>query len=97
MRTVVSAIPREVKDGFKYDEIPWQQFPHFYGPGEEIPGLLATLASGDAEAAGEALWQLWTDLHHQGSTIAVTAICSNQRANQGPWAMRNASRSALES
>ncbi|WP_260328216.1 hypothetical protein [Streptomyces sp. Ag109_O5-1] len=47
MRTVVSAIPREVKDGFKYDEIPWQRFPHFYGPGEEIPGLLATLAAGD--------------------------------------------------
>lgn len=74
MRTVVSAIPREVKDGFKYDEIPWQRFSHFYGPGEEIPGLLATLASGDTEAAGEALWQLWTDLHHQGSTIAVGAL-----------------------
>lgn len=74
MRTVVSAIPREVKDGFKYDEIPWQRFSHFYGPGEEISGLLATLASGDAEAAGEALWHLWTDLHHQGSTIAVGAL-----------------------
>ncbi|MFB7493149.1 hypothetical protein ACFC09_00325 [Streptomyces sp. NPDC056161] len=74
MRTVVSAIPRGVKDGFEYGEIPWQRFPHFYGSGEEIPGLLATLASKDAEAAGRALWQLWTDLHHQGSTIAVGAL-----------------------
>lgn len=54
MRTVVSAIPREVKDGFKYDEIPWQRFPHFYGPGEEVPVLLATLGSGDAKAAVDA-------------------------------------------
>ncbi|WP_351235859.1 hypothetical protein [Streptomyces sp. NPDC002133] len=74
MRTVLGAIPREVKDEFRYDEIPWKRFPHFYGPGEEIPGLLATLASEDAEAAGKALWQLWIDLHHQGSTIAVGAL-----------------------
>ncbi|MEW2403116.1 hypothetical protein [Streptomyces sp. NPDC046862] len=51
---------------------PWTM--HFYGPGEEIPGLLATLASGDAEAADRALWQLWTSLHHQGGTIAVGAL-----------------------
>ncbi len=74
MRTVMGSIPREVKDGFTYDEIPWQRFPHFYGPGEEVPGRLATLASGDAEAAGRALEDLWEHLHHQGSTIAVGAL-----------------------
>ncbi|MFB7286792.1 hypothetical protein [Actinacidiphila glaucinigra] len=74
MRTVVGAVPQEVKDGFKYDEIPWQRFPHFYGPGEEIPGRLATLASQDAEAARRALGELWENLHHQGSTIAVAAL-----------------------
>ncbi|MGY6027099.1 hypothetical protein [Streptomyces spinosirectus] len=74
MRAAVSAIPRKVKDGFRYAEVPWQRFRHFYGPGEEIPGLLATLASGDAEAADRALWQLWTSLHHQGGTIAVGAL-----------------------
>ncbi|GLX38348.1 hypothetical protein Sros01_44210 [Streptomyces roseochromogenus] len=74
MRTVVSAIPREVKDGFGYDRIPWQRYPHFYGPGEEVPGLLAQLASGDAEAARRALGTLWEGLHHQGSTIAVAAL-----------------------
>ncbi|MER5820465.1 hypothetical protein ACFV6M_30440 [Streptomyces californicus] len=70
----MGSIPREVKDGFTYDEIPWQRFPHFYGPGEEVPGRLATLASGDAEAAGRALGDLWEHLHHQGSTIAVGAL-----------------------
>ncbi|MFB6616912.1 hypothetical protein ACFCV9_22305 [Streptomyces sp. NPDC056367] len=74
VRAAVGAIPREVKDGFRYDEIPWQRFRHFYGPGEEIPGLLATLASGDVEAADRALWRLWISLHHQGSTIAVGAL-----------------------
>ncbi|MFD8289324.1 hypothetical protein ACFV2B_14060 [Streptomyces lavendulae] len=74
MRTVVEAIPREVKDGFGYDRIPWQRYPHFYGPGEEVPGLLARLASGDAEAARRALGELWDGLHHQGSTIAVAAL-----------------------
>jgi hypothetical protein len=74
VRTAVGAIPREVKDGFRYDEVPWQRFPHFYGPGEEIPGLLTTLGSGDAEAADRALRQLWTNLHHQGGTIAVGAL-----------------------
>ncbi|MFE2296492.1 hypothetical protein [Streptomyces sp. NPDC059452] len=74
MRTVVGAIPREVKDGFKYDEIPWRRFPHFHGPGEEVPGRLGTLASPDAEAADRALEELWEHLHHQGSTIAVGAL-----------------------
>ncbi|MFD8781292.1 hypothetical protein [Kitasatospora sp. NPDC059599] len=74
MRTAVGAIAPEVKDEFRYDEVPWRRFRHFYGPGEEIPGLLATLASGDAEAADGALRQLWTNLHHQGGTIAVGAL-----------------------
>lgn len=74
VRTVVGAIPREVKDGFKYDEIPWQRFPHFYGPGEEVPRRLATLASGDADAAGRTLTELWDNLRHQGNTIAVGAL-----------------------
>ncbi|MEU9737218.1 hypothetical protein [Streptomyces sp. NPDC048002] len=74
VRAAVSAIPREVKDQFRYDEAPWQRFPHFYGPGEEIPGLLSMLASGNAEAADKALWQLWTSLHHQGGTTATGAL-----------------------
>ncbi|KOG91508.1 hypothetical protein [Streptomyces varsoviensis] len=74
VRVAVSAIPREVRDGFRYDEVPWQRFRHFYGPGEEIPGLLVTLASADVEAADGALRQLWTSLHHQGGTIAVGAL-----------------------
>ncbi|MET8860917.1 hypothetical protein [Streptomyces sp. NPDC004579] len=74
MRTVVGAIPREVKDGFRYDEIPWQRFSHYYGPGEKIPSLLATLTSSDAEAARRALGELWEGLHHQGGTVAVAAL-----------------------
>ncbi|MER7768658.1 hypothetical protein [Kitasatospora sp. NPDC096140] len=74
IRAAVGAIPRAAREGFRYDEVPWKRFRHFYGPGEEIPGLLATLASGNAEAADKALGQLWTNLHHQGGTIAVGAL-----------------------
>ncbi|WP_405853801.1 hypothetical protein OG407_00165 [Streptomyces sp. NBC_01515] len=71
VRTASGAIPREVKDGFGYDEVPWQRFRHFYGPGEEIPGLLATPASGDTDAADTALKRLWNSLHHQVSPSTV--------------------------
>ncbi|MEU9715081.1 hypothetical protein [Streptomyces sp. NPDC047976] len=74
MRTVLAAVPREARDEFRYDEIPWERFPHFYGAGAEVPGLLRMLASEDAEAAGRALWRLWTTVHHQGSTIEVAAL-----------------------
>ncbi|MEU2655947.1 hypothetical protein ABZ615_11525 [Streptomyces sp. NPDC007325] len=74
VRMVLGAIPREVKDEFRYDEIPWERFPHFYGTGDEVPGLLKVLASDDAEAAGQALRRLWTTVHHQGSTIEVAAL-----------------------
>lgn len=74
VRTVLAAVPREARDEFRYDEIPWERFPHFYGAGAEVPGLLRMLASEDAEAAGRALWRLWTTVHHQGSTIEVAAL-----------------------
>ncbi|MEU9037986.1 hypothetical protein AB0D45_24220 [Streptomyces sp. NPDC048352] len=74
VRAVLGAIPREAKDGFRYDGIPWKRFPHFYGPGDEVPGLLRMLAHDDAESAGRALRRLWTTVHHQGSTIEVAAL-----------------------
>ncbi|MEU9977765.1 hypothetical protein [Streptomyces sp. NPDC051014] len=74
VRTSAAAISRHAKGGPRYDEVPWQRFPHFYGPGEEIPGLLTTLASEDAGAADGALRRLWMNLHHQGGTTAVGAL-----------------------
>ncbi|MEU8931577.1 hypothetical protein AB0D30_17000 [Streptomyces sp. NPDC048409] len=74
MRTAVGAISRQAKDGLRYDEVPWWRFPHFYGSGEEIPGLLTTLHSDDAGTADRALSRLWTCLHHQGGTTAVGAL-----------------------
>lgn len=76
VRMVLGAIPREARDEFRYDEIPWERFPHFYGTGGEVPGLLRMLASDDAEAAGRALGRRWTTVDHQGSTIEVAALAS---------------------
>ncbi|MFI8392701.1 hypothetical protein [Streptomyces sp. NPDC085540] len=74
VRMVLGSIPREARDEFRYDEIPWERFPHFYGTGDEVPGLLKMLASDDAEVAGRALRRLWITVHHQGSTIEVAAL-----------------------
>lgn len=74
VRTVVSAMPRDVKDGFRYDAVPWQRFPHAYGPGEEIPALLEVLADDDAEAAARASSQLWNCVHHQGGGSETGAL-----------------------
>lgn len=76
VRMVLGAIPREARDEFRYDEIPWERFPHFYGAGGEVPGLLRMLASDDAEAPGRALGRRWTTVDHQGSTIEVAALAS---------------------
>lgn len=74
VRAAMKAVPREAIDGLRYEAIPWERFPHFHGAGDEVPGLLATLVSEDAEAAGRALSGLWTALHHQGSTTETAAL-----------------------
>ncbi|MFD5559142.1 hypothetical protein [Kitasatospora griseola] len=74
VRAAAGAIPREVTDGFRHDDVPWQGFGHSWGPGEDVPGLLATPGPGSAEPADGALRQLRTNPHHRGGTIAVGAL-----------------------
>ena len=54
------------------DEIDWAALEHAYGPAEDVPGLLRALASGNAEAAKEALYELWGTVWHQGSVYPAT-------------------------
>lgn len=74
VRAAMRAIPRAAKDGLRYETIPWDRSPHFYGAGDEVPKLLATLVGGDADAATQALSHLWSALHHQGSTTETAAL-----------------------
>ena len=56
------------------DAVPWSRFDHFYGPGDEVPGMLAALAGPDPEEAERALWDLWSKTRHQGVNEAVIAL-----------------------
>lgn len=53
-------------------EIPWRDLSHAYGSAEDVPGLLHAIACGDAEAASNAVHELFGSIWHQGSVYAAT-------------------------
>jgi hypothetical protein len=53
-------------------EIPWRDLSHAYGSAEDVPGLLRDIASGDAEAVGNAVGGLFGNIWHQGSVYPAT-------------------------
>jgi hypothetical protein len=53
-------------------EIPWLDLAHAYGSAEDVPGLLRAIASGDAEAASNAVHELFGNIWHQGTVYAAT-------------------------
>ena len=74
VRAVVARMPRDVKDHFQLDRVPWHRFPHAYGTDDTVPRGLASLRSGDAAEAGRALESLWNTVCHQGWTSASGAL-----------------------
>ncbi|MGW2271904.1 hypothetical protein [Streptomyces yangpuensis] len=55
------------------DARPWFSFSHAYGSAEDIPDLLRALTGVDADAADEALSELYGRLLHQGTVYAASA------------------------
>ncbi|MFJ9445383.1 HEAT repeat domain-containing protein [Kitasatospora sp. NPDC101235] len=53
-------------------DIDWTQLHHAYGTAEEVPELLAALASTDEEERGKALDRYYSALFHQGSVYPAT-------------------------
>ena len=54
-------------------EIPWRELRHAYGSAEDVPGLLRVIASGDREAAEDAVHALYGNIWHQGTVYEATA------------------------
>jgi hypothetical protein len=54
-------------------EIGWSELRHAYGSAEDVPGLLRAVASGDAEAAKNAVHKLYGNIWHQGTVYEATA------------------------
>jgi hypothetical protein len=55
------------------DTIDWSKIHHAYGPAEDIPATLRTLASGSKKQREQALWELHGNIWHQGTVYEATA------------------------
>jgi hypothetical protein len=50
----------------------WADVYHAYGPASDVPGQLAAVLVGDDETREEAWWNLWGNIHHQGTIYEAT-------------------------
>lgn len=55
------------------DAIAWEQLRHAYGEAGDVPELLRGLVSPDEEERGEALYELFGNIWHQGTVYEATA------------------------
>lgn len=57
------------------DEVDWASMQHAYGPADDVPALLAGLASADPGQRERALDGMYGAVHHQGDVYACTLAC----------------------
>ncbi|MFI1386378.1 hypothetical protein [Embleya sp. NPDC020886] len=74
VRVVIAGMPRDVKDGFAYDRVPWGRFSHAYGSSEDVPGYLERLRSADPGVARHGLSLLAGSVFHQGTKGSVAPL-----------------------
>ncbi|MFE1290476.1 hypothetical protein [Streptomyces sp. NPDC058751] len=55
------------------DDVRWSELTHAYGPAEDVPELIRALYEDDEEAADEAVWELFGNIHHQGTIYQASA------------------------
>lgn len=56
----------------RLEEIPWSRLDHAYGSGADVPALLYAVHLGTAEVREAAWFELWGNIHHQGTVYAAT-------------------------
>jgi hypothetical protein len=54
------------------DDIAWSSLSHAYGPAGDVPPLLLAASVGTDEVRGLAWWELWGNVHHQGTVYEAT-------------------------
>ena len=55
------------------DRVQWHALTHAYGSAEDVPGLIEALYDGDGETADEAIYELYGNIHHQGTVYSASA------------------------
>ena len=56
----------------KLQQVPWAKLEHAYGSAQDTPTWLLALLSDQAEQRGEALYELWASICHQGSVYEAS-------------------------
>jgi len=54
------------------DDVPWARVRHAFGSASDVPSLLRSLASSDAEVRDKALTELCNNIWHQGTVYEAT-------------------------
>lgn len=54
------------------ESVPWDRLNHAYGPAGDVPGTLRALAGDDAEGRGQAIYELYGNIFHQGTRYEAT-------------------------
>lgn len=55
--------------------VPWGDLHHAYGPAADVPSLLLAVSLGTDPVRLEAWWELWGNVHHQGTVYEATPPC----------------------
>ena len=53
-------------------EVDWEALYHAYGSASDVPVLLRAVTVGDDPTRAAAWWELWGNIHHQGSVYEAT-------------------------
>lgn len=56
----------------KLNDINWKALKHAYGTAEDVPEIIRDLASTEVDKSKKALWALYGNIWHQGSTYTAT-------------------------
>jgi hypothetical protein len=52
--------------------VDWAGLEHAYGPAHEVPALLFAVTLATGPVRGDAWWELWGNVHHQGTVYSAT-------------------------
>lgn len=80
-RTVAIAPRRGVTEREQSDlterlsAIAWHDLHHAYGPAGDVPALLYAVTLGTDQVRRDAWWELWGNVHHQGTVYEATPAC----------------------
>ncbi|MCX5589255.1 hypothetical protein [Streptomyces erythrochromogenes] len=55
------------------DHVHWHDLTHAYGPAEDVPELIRALYADDDDTVGDAIHELYGNIHHQGTVYQASA------------------------